>query len=111
MLLAVVAQMYFIRQVCVCVYIHLCVCEHVCVCVCVCVCVGVCVCVCACVCACVCVCNYYHLELLLVLLEVIFSHDSLKTLSFDHLMYREQVSRDTIKQGDRCFQKGECYIL
>ena len=41
----------------------------------------------------------YHFVKVLVLLEVIFSHDSLKTLSFDHhLMYREQVNKD-IKDG------------
>ena len=57
----------------------------------------VCVCVCACVCACVCVrasvpaCVYHCV----MMPEVIFSHDSLKTLSFDHhLMYREQVNKD-----------------
>ena len=76
------------------------------VCVCVCVCVRVCECVCVCVCVCVrvrlrasvpaCV---YHCVMMLVLPEVIFSHDSLKTLSFDHhLMYREQVNKD-IKDG------------
>ena len=68
------------------------------------VCVLVCVCMCKCLgmCWCLCVCALYLLVLLVALLEVIFSHDSLKTLSFDHhLMYREQVSRDIIKQGCR----------
>ena len=50
--------------------------------------------------ACVHVCvTMYHFVMVLVLLEVIFSHDSLKTLFFDHhLMYREQVNKD-IKDG------------
>ena len=62
------------------------------------VCVCVCVCVRACVHVCVCV-TMYHFVMMLVLLEVIFSHDSLKTLSFDHhLMYREQVNKD-VKDG------------
>ena len=48
------------------------------------------------VCVCVCVCCY-HFVLLVVLMELIFSHDSLKTLSFDqHLMCTEQVSRHII---------------
>ena len=81
---------------------------HVCTCVCACTCtpVRVRVCVCMhfmCVRACVrhaCVCvTVYHCVMMLVLLEMIFSHDSLKTLSFDHhLMYRELVNKD-IKDG------------
>ena len=56
-------------------------------------------CVCVCVRACVCVCVTMYHFVMLVLLEVTFSHDSLKTLSFDHhLMYREQVNKD-IKDG------------
>ena len=57
--------------------------------------------VCVCVCVCICVCALYLLVLLVVLLEVIFSHDSLKTLSFDHLMYREQVSKDILHNSTR----------
>ena len=55
---------------------------------------------CECMCACVHVCvTVYHFVMVLVLLEVIFSHDSLKTLSYDHhLMYREQVNK-SIKDG------------
>ena len=51
---------------------------------------------CECMYACVHVCvTMYHFVMVLVLLEVIFSHDSLKTLSFDHhLMYRELVNKD-----------------
>ena len=64
-------------------------------------------------CVCVCVCALYLLVLLIALLEVIFSHDSLKTLSFDqHLMYREQVSKDIIKQGCRkMFSLGGYYFF
>ena len=53
-----------------------------------------------CLCVCVCVCALcYHFVLLVVLMEVIFSHDSLKTLSVEqHLMYTEQVGMDIIKQ-------------
>ena len=55
-----------------------------------------CVCMCEYMYACVHVCvTMYHFVMVLVLLKVIFSHDSLKTLSFDHhLMYREQVNKD-----------------
>ena len=42
----------------------------------------------------------YHFVFLVVLLEVIFSHDSLKTLFFDHhLMCREQVNDHTSYNG------------
>ena len=76
--------------------------SYMCVCVCVYVQVPGHVQVLVCVCVGICVCALYLLVLLVVLLEVIFSHDSLKTLSFDqHLMYREQVSRDIIQQGCR----------
>ena len=60
--------------------------------------------ICVCASACMYVCMYvcvtvYHFVKVLVLLEVIFSHDSVKTLSFDHhLLYREQVNND-IKDG------------
>ena len=42
---------------------------------------------------------YYSKYNYVLLMEVVFSHDSLKTFSFDQLlMYREQVSKD-IKNG------------
>ena len=72
-----------------CMYVHAYTCLSVCVYACY---THTCECMRACVHVCV---TVYHFVMVLVLLEVIFSHDSLKTLSFDHhLMYREQVNKD-----------------
>ena len=68
--------------------------SYMCVSVCAHVCASAWACAGACMCVCICVCALYLLVLLIALMEVIFSHDSLKTPSFDqHLMSENKSAR------------------
>ena len=63
-----------------------------------------------CMCVSVCVACAYICQQFVLLLEVVFSHDSLRTLSFDqHLMYREQVNDHTSCNGSTVVLRWPLY--